>query len=262
MRKLSLLLTLLLVAAAGRLHGEEWAKSFTVTGKPDLKVDASEANVQVDTWDQNLIAVQLTAVNYKIGQSIKIEDHQAGDSVEIRVYFPSHLLNFGLRSHRVDVAVHLPREGRINLHTGDGHIKVTNFKGEMNLESGDGHQEIESVEGSLRAHTSDGHIRASGRFDHLELMSGDGRIEAAALAGSLMSSNWDLHTGDGSVTLQVPENFAADVDLHTGDGHISLDLPISVSGQLKENNIHGKLNGGGKLLTIHTGDGSITLEKS
>ncbi len=64
------------------------------------------------------------------------------------------------------------------------------------------------------------------------------------------------------MTLQLPETFAADVELHTGDGHISLDLPVSVEGELGHNNIHGKLNGGGKMLTIHTGDGSIRLEKS
>jgi len=52
------------------------------------------------------------------------------------------------------------------------------------------------------------------------------------------------------------------VDLHTGDGHISLDMPVTVEGRLGGNNIHGKLNGGGNLLTIPTGDGSIKLQKS
>jgi hypothetical protein len=62
--------------------------------------------------------------------------------------------------------------------------------------------------------------------------------------------------------LEVPENLAADVDLHTGDGHIDLDLPVSTQGKIRENDVHGKLNGGGNLLTIHTGDGSIHLRKS
>ncbi len=68
--------------------------------------------------------------------------------------------------------------------------------------------------------------------------------------------------GDGNVTVQLRETFAADVELHTGDGHISLDMPVSVEGRLGHNDIHGKLNGGGNLLTIHTGDGSISLGKS
>jgi DUF4097 and DUF4098 domain-containing protein YvlB len=96
----------------------------------------------------------------------------------------------------------------------------------------------------------------------LEIGTGDGRVEARALPGSTALSGWDLHAGDGSVTLQLPDNFAADVDLHTGDGHITLDMPIAVEGQLDKKDIHGKLNGGGNRLTIHTGDGSIRLEKS
>ena len=114
----------------------------------------------------------------------------------------------------------------------------------------------------IRATAGDGHIRVAGRFDGLELTTGDGHIDARALPGSTVSSSWTLHAGDGSVTLQLPEAFAADVDLHTGDGHINLDLPLSVEGRLGHNNIHGKLNGGGNLLTVHTGDGSINLEKS
>jgi DUF4097 and DUF4098 domain-containing protein YvlB len=119
------------------------------------------------------------------------------------------------------------------------------------------------VDGNLRTHAGDGHIRAAGRFDSVNASTGDGRIEIRALAGSTMaSSSWDLHAGDGSVTLELPQNFAADVDLHTADGHISLDMPITVEGRLAQNNIHGRLNGGGNLLTIHTGDGSIKLAKS
>jgi len=60
----------------------------------------------------------------------------------------------------------------------------------------------------------------------------------------------------------LPSTFAADVDLHTSDGHITADIPVSVDGRLSEKNIHGKINGGGNLITIHTGDGSIRLQKS
>jgi len=102
----------------------------------------------------------------------------------------------------------------------------------------------------------------AGRFDVLQLGTSDGRIEARVLAGSTMASSWDLHTGDGSITLQLPENFAADVDLHTSDGHITVDLPVAVEGRLDgSKNIHGKINGGGNLLTVHTGDGSIRIER-
>jgi hypothetical protein len=93
------------------------------------------------------------------------------------------------------------------------------------------------------------------------MKSGDGRLEARANAGSALATAWRLESGDGSVSLEVPENLAADVDLHSGDGHIDLDMPVTTSGQIREHDVHGKMNGGGNLLSIHTGDGSIRLRK-
>jgi len=57
-------------------------------------------------------------------------------------------------------------------------------------------------------------------------------------------------------------DYRADVDLHTSDGHIDLDIPVTTDGKLRENEVRGKINGGGSLMTIRTGDGSIHLRKS
>jgi hypothetical protein len=248
-----------------KARADEWSKTFTLTGKPDLRIETSDANIHVDTWGQNTIEARVTTSRWKIGEDgIKIYDYQTGDSVQIEVRFPHPMVSFsiGLSSRRVDIDIHMPREGRVSLHTGDGSIRLTSFKGDMEVESGDGHQDLESLDGNLRARAGDGHIRATGRFDGLDLSTGDGRIEARVLAGSKIAWTWNLHAGDGSVTLGLPDNLAADVDLHTSDGHLTVDLPVAVEGRLGGKNIRGKLNGGGNLLTVHTGDGSIRLERS
>jgi hypothetical protein len=263
---LVLLMSVFLLAGATRqAQAEEWSKTYTLTGQPDLHVDTSDANIHVSTWDQKTIAAKVTTTRYKIGDDgIRIEEHQTGDTVEIDVHFPHHgvTINWGGMNHRVDIDIQMPREGKVDLHTGDGRIELGNFKGEMQLRSGDGSQELEGVDGKLHATAGDGHIRANGRFDELELKTGDGHVEARAASGSVLTTSWRLESGDGAVTLDVPETLAADVDLHTGDGHIDLDMPITTSGKIRQNDIHGKLNGGGNLLVIHTGDGSIRLGKS
>lgn len=262
MRKLGWLAVLVVLAVAPSLFADEWTKTYTITGKPELRVESSDANIRVETWDQNTIEARVTTNRYKIGEGgIKIEEHQSGDSVEIELRFPHHVMVVQIGNYRVDIEIHMPRQGRLNLRTGDGKIELSNFKGEMDLETGDGHQEIDGVDGNLRARSGDGRITAAGRFDALQLTTGDGRIEARAMAGSTMNSSWDLHTGDGSVSLQLPQDFAADVDLHTSDGHITLDMPVTVEGKLGEKSVHGKMNGGGNLLSVHTGDGSIRIEK-
>ena len=266
MQRLVLSLLGLCLALTAFAHADEWSKTYTITGKPDLRVQTSDANLHVDTWDKNTIEVHVTSGHYKIGEGgITIYEHQNGDSIEIELRYPHHHISIQFGSsgrYKVDVDIHMPREGRVNLRTGDGAIRLANFKGNMELESGDGREEIESVDGALHARTSDGRISATGRFDVLDLNTGDGRVEARALPGSTVASNWSIRTGDGSVTLQLPDNFAADVDLHTGDGHINVDVPVTVQGSLGDKNIHGKMNGGGNLLTVHTGDGSIRIERS
>ena len=244
------------------VRAEEWSKTYNISGRADLRVETSDANIRVTTWDQSTIETKVITTRYKIGEGgIRVEERQTGDSVEIEVRYPHHDWVVGWRSARVDIIIQMPREGRVNLHTGDGKIDVAELKGDMDLHTGDGSINLDGVDGKLHATTGDGHIQANGRFDELALKTGDGHVEVRAKSGSSLAAGWRLETGDGSVSLEVPGDLAADVDLHTGDGHIDLDVPVQAEGRIRRNEIHGKLNGGGSLLTIRTGDGSIHLRK-
>ena len=114
---------------------------------------------------------------------------------------------------------------------------------------------------SLEASSGDGNIRVRGKFNGLNLRSGDGNIDAEVSPGSHMATGWTIHTGDGGVTLRLPDGFAADLDAHTGDGHITVDLPLTTEGGIHEDSVSGKLNGGGPVLTVRTGDGSVHLTR-
>ncbi len=264
MKRFLLLFTILLAVCA-LATAEEWTKTYSLTGKPELRIETSDADIRVETWSQNTIEARVVATGYKIGEGgLQIIEHQSGNAVDMQVKFPHQYFSvtIGGRSHHVEVIVRMPQQGQVNLQTGDGSIRLRGLKGEMELKSGDGSEEIEEVDGRLQAHTSDGHIRAQGRFDRLDLSTGDGRVEATVLSGSTVAQGWTVQTGDGSVRLQLPSDLAADVDLQTGDGHISVDMPVTVQGQMGGNHVRGKLNSGGNLLTVHTGDGSIEVEKT
>jgi len=264
MKRLLFLFTALLLTQLAA--AEEWNKTFNLTGKPDLRVETSDAKLSVDTWDQNKIEAHVIVNGYKIGPGgIDVYDHQSGDTVVLEVRYPHEHFHIGWEGHgrRVEIEVHMPREGRVDLKTGDGSIRLTGLKGEMDVTSADGGQDITDVDGILRARAGDGHIRVSGRFDSLSLRTGDGRIEATANPNSSVKTEWGIHTGDGSVTLRIPQTLAANVDFGTHDGHLDVDMPVTVQGgRLRDNNIHGTINGGGNLLTIHTGDGSIHVERT
>jgi len=260
--RLSLAILAVSLAAALPARADEWSKTYTISGKPELRIETSDANIKVTTWDQNTIEAKVITNRYKIGEGgIRVDERQTGDTVEISVHYPHHDVVFGWGSHRVDVIIQMPREGKVNLRTGDGSIGVATLKGDMELHTGDGSVTLDGVDGRLHATTGDGHINAKGRFDELELKTGDGHVDVRAGSGSSLAAGWKLETGDGSVSLEVPGDLAADVDLHTSDGHIDLDMPVTATGTLRQNEIRGKMNGGGSLLTIRTGDGSIHLRK-
>jgi DUF4097 and DUF4098 domain-containing protein YvlB len=262
MKGIALAMVVLGLAAASPAFADEWSKTYTISAKADLRIETSDANIRVTTWDQNTIEAKVITARYKIGEGgIRVDEHQNGDSVEIDVRYPHHEFSLGFGNHQVDIIIQMPREGRVNLRTGDGKIDLAGLKGDMNLHSGDGSESIDAVDGNLHAETGDGHIAAHGRFDELELKTGDGHLEVRATAGSSLTAGWRLETGDGNVSLEVPGELGADVDLHTNDGHIDLDMPVTTEGKMREGEIRGKLNGGGSSLTIRTGDGSIHLRK-
>jgi hypothetical protein len=87
-----------------------------------------------------------------------------------------------------------------------------------------------------------------------------------------MSGNWEISTGDGSVTLFLPPNFDADVDAHTGDGSVRSELDVDGNDQLERDgdgnsnssrrSLKGRLGAGGNTLRVRSGDGTIRLRVS
>jgi DUF4097 and DUF4098 domain-containing protein YvlB len=280
-RRVAVLLTFISFVAIGA-QAQDWRKTYSVSAKPEIRVDANDADIRVYTADRKDIEAVVTTNGYKIGSGgVSISDHQTGDRVEINIHVPNvHLFSFGWHKS-VHVQLNIPREADLDLHSGDGRItaenlngkatlrsgdgdiQITSGKGAFNIETGDGRVECQNIEGDLHAETKDGGVRIDGVFTTLDLHTGDGSIDAEARPGSKMTSGWSVRTGDGSVTLRLPDGFPADLDVHTGDGHITMDFPVTIESgaSLKQNAIRGKMNGGGQVLEIKTGDGNITLRR-
>jgi hypothetical protein len=83
--------------------------------------------------------------------------------------------------------------------------------------------------------------------------------------GTVMADDWELTTGDGGVSLYVPDAFDADIDAQTGDGSIRNEFAAEVESTQQHTNhrtFRGQLGSGGKRLKIRTEDGSIRLRRS
>jgi hypothetical protein len=263
MRRIVLAVLLSLPMLAGYALADEWTHTYQVGDKPSLRVDTNDAAVEVSRGQSRVISVRVVTDRINIGTGgVHIIEHQTGDAVDVQVHIPhEHGIHIEWHSPRVRVDVQVPQETVLDLHSGDGHIRVDGTSGPAKLDSGDGHIEVRDFNGALRAHTSDGHMTIDGVFSDLDLRTGDGHVDFTARPGSKLNSSWVIRTGDGGVEVRLPQDLAADLYAHTGDGHISFDFPITVTGSIERSRLRGTLNGGGPELEISTGDGSVRIAK-
>jgi DUF4097 and DUF4098 domain-containing protein YvlB len=264
----------------GTALGDEWHRTYNVSGKSAVHIETNDGAVRVSTWEGKQIEARVETTGWRIDDNeVRIIERQVGDRLELEARVPNFHWNSGFRNRSLRIELRIPLEsdlsirtgdgsvetdnnvGSVDIHTGDGHIKVNRARGAIRLSTGDGHIEATGLDGRLEATSGDGHIQIEGRLDSLNLNTNDGTIDARVSRGSRMSTNWSIRTGDGDVTLRLPEDFQADLEMHTGDGRIRTDFPIVASGRLGRSDIHGKLNGGGPPLTARTGDGSIHILK-
>ena len=75
MRRITFMILGLGLALAPAARAEDWSKTYSLTGKPDLRVETSDANIRVDTWNQNTIEARVTAEGWKIGAGGVKVDH-------------------------------------------------------------------------------------------------------------------------------------------------------------------------------------------
>lgn len=266
--------------AAGPARGDEWSHRYPLKGGADLHVKTDDGSVRIETSDAPEIAARVTTEGWKIApDEVTITESQSGDRVDIEVRLPKRYGFTGIGHRSVKVVLQVPKRADLDVRTGDGSVEVQPVSGRLSISTGDGGITVDGLQGEIQLHTGDGSIRATGlagqlkadtgdgqlnvrgRFDQLDLSTGDGGIEAVVEPGSKVEKAWSLKSGDGGITLRVPEDLGAEIDAHTGDGHIELDKPISVTGSIGRSSVKGTLGAGGQPLRIHTGDGSIRLQR-
>jgi Putative adhesin len=264
---------------AATVHAENYTKTYTVSNRPNVHVDTDDGSVVVTTGDAKEVEFRVEYEGYVLHKSLEIDSSQHGDEVELTARMP-HGWHFSMgMSRRLHIEVRMPRDADLQVRTGDGSIKANNVSGTVDLRSGDGALTVGSLKGAVRLHTGDGsiegsdldgkcdassgdgRIRLSGRFDVLSAKSGDGSLGIEAQRGSKLDSSWSIVSGDGSIDVALPPDLPANIEASSGDGHISTDIPITMEGVISKSRVHGKMNGGGSTLTIHTGDGSIRLKQ-
>jgi DUF4097 and DUF4098 domain-containing protein YvlB len=296
----SVLSALALASAAGtfsacvvvdsQAHVTREEKRFTVSGAPDLKLTTFDGSIEVRAGDAKTVIVEIEkrGPTREGVDQLRVETKQDGNRIEVEVKRPAReVVTFGIgASPTAKLIVTMPRDGnltaksgdgsirveslhgRLELRTGDGSIRGRELSGQMIFSTGDGSVTLDEANGDVEIDTGDGSVSVSGKLGVVKLHTSDGTITFRADAGTTMSDDWSLTTGDGSIALYLPSDFAAELDAHTGDGSIRNDLKLAAEAESSERDessrrtLRAKLGAGGKTLKIRTGDGSIRLKSN
>lgn len=279
---------------------ERETKTFTVKGLPNVVLDTFDGAIEIHSWDKPEVEVEIEkrAMEQALIDEIKVQADQQGDVVTIKVTGPRRTefrgVTIGMHiSPTARLRVVVPRssniqatsgdgsiraeavEGKILLTTQDGSVTATRIGGDIQIRSGDGSIRLDNATGKLDLETEDGSIGLEAQPSVLKARTGDGSIRAMISPESTMTDNWDLATSDGSVMLQLPGLFNAEIDAETSDGTVRSDHPLlSDEDRLERRRgedgderrdrrriLRAKMGDGGKILKVRTGDGTIRIER-
>jgi hypothetical protein len=259
-----------------------WSKTYPVSGKPTLTLETADAGVELHPCgDCHEIRIHIELVGRKMSD-YRLEEGQSGDEVHFlfkeRPHMGDHIF---WHKEQIRVTVESPvqltleartsdgnvtvsgLQGDLSLTTGDGNVTLDHVSGNLRIKSGDGQVKITNADGAIDARTSDGNLSVDGLFHALALHTSDGALDLSLREGTKLEGISTIQSSDGSVTIRVPQNFAADLNVHTSDGRVDCTLPITTDHYQSGGEGHelrGKLNGGGAPLTIHTSDGNVKIE--
>lgn len=259
-------------------------KRFRVGPGAEVTLDTFDGSIQVQSWDQSDVQVEIQkrGPDREVAAALEVRSSQEGSRVRVEAPAPKvmrEVIGINVSSPSVSFVVRLPQNAKLTATTRDGSISVDNLNGAVNLRSGDGSIRAERITGDITARTDDGSvtvgevngrvslesgdgsIRVGGRVQDLHVKTGDGSIVIEADEGSAMKGNWDISTGDGSITLRVPDDFDAEIDADSRDGRVRSEIEglTATNDDDDRGQLRGRIGSGGHTVTLRSGDGSITV---
>lgn len=142
-----------------------------------------------------------------------------------------------------------------HLHSGSGSIHATGLRGGFTLGTGSGSIDAEQVgTGDVIAGTGSGSIELRGLNGGLEARTGSGNVKVRGTP----SGPWRIGTGSGSVEIWTG-NAAFTLDAGCGSGGIQTDRQVTTHGSEGRHHLSGNVAGGGPMVRLHTGSGSIRI---
>ena len=259
-------------------------QTFTVSGAPTISVQDHNGTITVARGAENSVVVHATrrAATDDLLAKLQVNIRQDGNHIIIETTGDnsSGFAWFGNHGMAVDYQIEAPAHADLApINSSNGRIDVTGIAGQLDLNTSNGIITARDVDGTVSAQTDNGRVSIIGGHGALRLGSSNGIVEVqnvaatgldlhtsngrVSFAGSLApGSTNSVDTSNGTVSITLPPDSGLNVDLRSGNGSIHVNgFPVTASGESKRNAVRGVINRPDADLTVHTGNGSITLTK-
>lgn len=219
-------------------------RDATIKASGRLLLDAGpNGGAAFFAWDRNEVLVraliQTNAETRGEAQALAKEIRIETDADRIRADGPSS----GRRTNWwVSYEVWVPRQTNLDAETRNGGLRVQGVEGRLELQAVNGSISLRDVAGDVRAETTNGSVRAE-------------------LSGTTWKGQGlDLSTSNGSVNLDIPKGYNADLETGTVNGGMNIDFPITIQGSIGRR-ITTKLGQGGPRIRATTTNGAVRIRE-
>jgi hypothetical protein len=160
----------------------------------------------------------------------------------------------------------------IDLSTSGGSIEAKNCEGKLRLTTSGGSLNLKDLKGDIKATTSGGSVNGKNISGELITHTSGGSIHLLEISASLEASNSGggidieikelgkyvkVSNSGGSIDLKLPKDKGIDLDL--SGARIKTDQLGNFNGKIEDDQVEGKLNGGGVPVRVRSSSGRINL---
>ena len=284
MRRLWSLLTAAvspLVPGSPGLAAEDTEHRSVAAEPGDLLVAKVElAAVEVHTWERPEVKLVLEGTR-KL--ELKYRREEGRTTVQVHKIdrdssLMSRIIGAAIRGRPPRLILTIPLRQDLELTTDGGSIELDQLNGGVRASTAGGGFRCAHIVGPVEARTEGGDIRIEDLDGDLVARSSGGDVHLASIRGAA-----EVCAGGGSIHLRLSQEpgvpcllgtsggelevfLAADIglclDARTSGGSLTTDFPLAFRGGLEKSGLKASVNGGGPLVTLCTGGGSIRLHKT
>ena len=178
-------------------------------GRDVIRVDGgANGGIEVEGWDRDEIEIR---VKVKAWDQDEDDARQMVEDIDVEVDGRVIRAEGPRQRHRhgwsVSYRLMVPRQSNLDLQATNGGLAVTDVEGEIYLDTTNGGISISNLAGDVKGTTTNGGLNVELTGDRWE---GDGL---------------DVRSTNGGVSLEIPEDYNAELETGTVNGGIEVDFP-------------------------------------